>query len=524
MSQREGTCDGDMVLLERPDSASRTLDSARYSLEHEFCGRNVSTHLAIPDSILRVTFLGGAPLEDQNAGFIVKFKAWNSSGGKELFHISCTGEDPAFSSATATRPKETARSPNQKLVPNFDPMRMADEKNARNPKAVAAKSQEYLGKGTGKRDEIYPAFGGDTLVTPVELKNRQKKSNSGSGKHSVLSGVVASLASVILILVSVGALLFYRRHKKKLQQKSEGDYDVYQSEIYYKGAAKSIEDNSDKNHAGKSQQSGAKEGRKKSKFTEYSWKMVKVFDRQNNPKASEMSLSFGTASPTTSTVYCVASPIAQNKKMQCFAEVHRPLKSPGRKAPSPPPLPPPNMRNKPSECSALDNTSAKPVAPPRKQKNRKGANNQTLSEGESIYDNIVESQNFSSSSKTSANVDLSANGANLIRTNRKSSDDSNDMRNKTKEHSIAFITGTKTFANKDSYKKPDKDKDSEISIMVEKKSGTAMEDQDIVKVSSPACTNIEKNEIEEDSDGDEIYTSINALNNAFHNLGQQNSD
>ena len=73
MSQKDSVCDGDMVLLERPDQASRSLDSARYSLERELCGTNVSTHMTILDSILRVTFLGGAPLSGDTAGFLGKF-------------------------------------------------------------------------------------------------------------------------------------------------------------------------------------------------------------------------------------------------------------------------------------------------------------------------------------------------------------------------------------------------------------------------------------------------------------------
>ena len=92
MSQKDGYCDGDMVLLERPDQTSRSLASARYSLERELCGVNVSSHLTVSDSILRITFLGGAPLAGDTAGFLGKFKGQGRTVcqiGLQVFSACC---------------------------------------------------------------------------------------------------------------------------------------------------------------------------------------------------------------------------------------------------------------------------------------------------------------------------------------------------------------------------------------------------------------------------------------------------
>ena len=64
------TCDGDMLILERPDPSQ----DGQYLLVSEVCGKNITQDKTVEDNILRMTFLGGSPLDDVLTGFAAKIK------------------------------------------------------------------------------------------------------------------------------------------------------------------------------------------------------------------------------------------------------------------------------------------------------------------------------------------------------------------------------------------------------------------------------------------------------------------
>ncbi|XP_059145078.1 uncharacterized protein LOC131932234 [Physella acuta] len=165
------TCDGDMLVLERPDPKT----AGRYVMEREICGHNVSSDVIIHDSILRVTYLGGAPLVGDKSGFIAKFKALSKTGANTVFHISCQ-EPPTV--------------------------------GANSGKVSGAQAKAIYQQQAG-RGESPPAVAGTDA------------GDSAGTSPGILSGVVASLASVIVIMGSVGAALLHRRRQKKRRELEE---------------------------------------------------------------------------------------------------------------------------------------------------------------------------------------------------------------------------------------------------------------------------------------------------------------
>nr|KAI8757648.1 hypothetical protein BgiMline_008272 [Biomphalaria glabrata] len=177
----QGHCDGDTLLLERPDI------QGRYILEHEICGHNVSNNIIIHDNILRITLLGGSPLQDTKSGFIVKFLASSQSGAATLFHISCN-DSTSSTSGTKTIGTTSGKSAAR------------DQVEARIAQA-RAQSQGH----------------GDTNVDNA-VKNEKETDQSSPG---VLSGVVAALASVIVIMGSIAAYVIHKRRQRRRQEKEE---------------------------------------------------------------------------------------------------------------------------------------------------------------------------------------------------------------------------------------------------------------------------------------------------------------
>ncbi|KAH9525194.1 hypothetical protein Btru_000601 [Bulinus truncatus] len=198
-----GHCDGDMLLLERPDT------QGRYTLEHEICGHNVSNDIVIQDNILRVTLLGGSPLQEVKSGFIAKFIALSSTGSSTLFHISCTD----VSSSSSKKTEVVSSKPTIRQQPDA--------------KVALARSQS---QSHGEFDK-----NGDQVA--------QEDNSTGQSSPGVLSGVVASLASVIVIMGSVAVYIFHRRRQRRKREREEQErYGTYNSEEqWYDGGSVSNE-------------------------------------------------------------------------------------------------------------------------------------------------------------------------------------------------------------------------------------------------------------------------------------------
>ncbi|CAL1532651.1 unnamed protein product [Lymnaea stagnalis] len=200
-----GHCDGDLLLLERPDN------KGKYVMEQELCGVNVSNHVVINDNILRVTFIGGAPLADGKPGFFAKFRAVSTASASSVFHISCEGTPPG-DGAGKRAGAATARSNGQATV-----------NRTREEQISHAKAQRF--------GELDLSFG-----PPAEEK---VESDGGQATSpGVLSGVVASLASVIVIMGSLGAYIVHKKRQRRRREKEELErYGTIssKSELYYEG-------------------------------------------------------------------------------------------------------------------------------------------------------------------------------------------------------------------------------------------------------------------------------------------------
>ncbi|GFR68610.1 hypothetical protein ElyMa_002026100 [Elysia marginata] len=559
MSQKNGVCDGDMVLLERPDQTSRSLASARYSLERELCGTNSSTHLVVLDSILRVTFLGGAPLGGNTAGFLGKFKAWSSSRQSEIFHVSCSGTDPASTLQTTTKPS-----------------RLSEWRRSRHI-GGAAKSRGHVGEVSfpqpdeaGGVSSGAAAGGGASVVE----ENQESESNPG-----VLSGVVASLASVILIMASVGALIFYRRHKKRLRERvEESEYAEYQPQSYYDGVK--IREGKVGGHSGDSKRfsqalSAASKRWSDSRLAEYGLMLVRVLggqhqardavpDKRSRPgRAGHAQVDVATAaaaavdgedgvrgdpdtvseSSSQAQVYRLApcDVAEETKHVKCFAEIHRSLKPLTRRAPRPPLRPPPIL-DKANSSTTPAIGSHNLVAPPRRSKTRNVYNDEFAdSASDSAYDNVLDQDN---ATVTTPEKDESLHSSiNITKTS-----DSRTDRSKVEDETRMDTTPDLIIAQQDgeglnssSKAPPQADSPQGVSkdfgatgkrkvspklserndFLKKRNQDKAMKDVEVKAVGEEDIHNDGSDII---SDEEEIYTSINELNEALYNLEQEVRD
>jgi len=246
------TCDGDMLILERPDPSQ----DGQYLLVSEVCGKNITQDKTVEDNILRMTFLGGSPLDDVLTGFAAKIKAVKSDGSPELYHLTCSGPPGTQASPVITTPKalnfpvpgttpqnrneyanrllewmkKSGRAPPQGFDANTLPANLFNiSQEIRNKLS----QQPHFRRMIENNEMPDPA-----LFMPTQpINDKEKSSVDTSSGPGILSGVVASLASVIVIMLCLGIFLFERRRRRRAAAKKalygtsvyNGGDSVYQS-------------------------------------------------------------------------------------------------------------------------------------------------------------------------------------------------------------------------------------------------------------------------------------------------------
>ncbi|RUS71135.1 hypothetical protein EGW08_021101 [Elysia chlorotica] len=562
MSQKDGYCDGDMVLLERPDLTSGSLTSARYSLERELCGVNVSSHLDVPDSILRVTFLGGAPIPGDTAGFLGTFRARGRSGQSELFHISCTGTDPAPVTTPSSRLSEWRRSRNPSPTGH--------------DLAGAAKSQGHVGELSESNMAAgeLPVFG----VGGGDVVEENKGSKTDPGEH-----------------------------KKRLRRRVEEEetaYAEYQSQDYYDGVKTRA--NQEPQDPLEAQDQGAPLDQVEhpalrvteallkdapvprrnprsphqapassrssrwsdSKLAEYGLMLVRVLGGQGHTRRVGGRIPGGTGdggggggagsaadggssgeTPGSSNpveVYCVSTSQSEEGRVEkCEADVHRSLRPPTRRAPRPPRRPAPvlNQSNTPATHAI---SCHKPVAPPRRQKTTEEDSSASVSP----YDNALDPDvpraitppqdagcdgdgardsgaclakhsegRFGETAADNPNYTIVAE----IQAGSSGSDDHNEGKSETES-----LSEDVDVIDKSTQPQKDVQDCGEVCLTLESedeyKAVLDAENESESESKPSSSAEIPDDVSDVSSEGEETYTSINELNEALYNLQEQIRD